>query len=318
MDYSYIKEISNKIIASRPDIKTSTLHAYLQNYKKLTEELFDNNFDINDYKYTKKIFNYLNTTYSAKTTIRNYINSIVVLLKAFDGIPVKTIEVYSVRLSNLNEQIQNEYLENKKSPKDKTNWITLQDIQNVMGTLSSKIENEHKNKRRLFDYLQSYLIISLYTKMPPIRNDYANVIVLDKEIEDYKCDYNYIFLEEKVLLLCNYKTNKRYGVKKIEMPTELLTLISDFMKTRENLISITEENKKFLLLNVVDHSKMTKNGLTKYLNKIFYPKKVSTTILRKVYISTKYANMPSIKDMINDQNIMGHGFQMQQMVYRKL
>ena len=45
---------------------------------------------------------------------------------------------------------------------------------------------------------------------------------------------------------------------------------------------------------------MTKNGLTKYIYKIFKPRKVSTTILRKVYLTTKYPVIYNRKDMKDD------------------
>ena len=60
---------------------------------------------------------------------------------------------------------------------------------------------------------------------------------------------------------------------------------------------------------------MTNNGLTKYLNKIFKPKKVSTTLLRKLYLSEKYPVIHNRKDMkqvtitsdiMEDLNILGN------------
>ena len=62
---------------------------------------------------------------------------------------------------------------------------------------------------------------------------------------------------------------------------------------------------------------MTNNGLTKYLNKIFKPKKVSTTILRKLYLSEKYPVIHNRDDMKKDAYIMGHSVETQQGIYRK-
>ena len=62
---------------------------------------------------------------------------------------------------------------------------------------------------------------------------------------------------------------------------------------------------------------MKKNGLTKYLNKIFKPKKVSTTLLRKLYLSEKYPVVHNRKDMKKDAYVMGHSVSTQQGIYRK-
>ena len=105
-----------------------------------------------------------------------------------------------------------------------------------------------------------------------------------------------------------YKTDKTYGQKIIDIPSHILKLIERWMKYNKS---------GFLLINIRQSDPMTKNGLTKYINKIFKPKKVSTTILRKVYLSDKYPVVYDRKDMKNDAYVMGHSIDTQQGIYTK-
>ncbi len=62
---------------------------------------------------------------------------------------------------------------------------------------------------------------------------------------------------------------------------------------------------------------MKHNTLTKYINKIFYPKKVSTTLLRKIYLSEKYPVVNTYREQLLDSHIMGHSVGTQKMIYSK-
>ena len=137
-----------------------------------------------------------------------------------------------------------------------------------------------------------------------MRNDYAKMKVSDKELKDE----NYINLKTKQIVLNKYKTSKTYGEKKIDIPPKIFTLINRWYKLN---------NSDYLLINIRDKNAMTNNGLTKYLNKIFKPKKVSTTILRKLYLSEKYPVTHNISDMKKDAYVMGHSIKTQQGIYRK-
>ena len=72
------------------------------------------------------------------------------------------------------------------------------------------------------------------------------------------------------------------------------------------------------LLVKCDFTPMDKLNLTKTLNKIFSPKKVSTTLLRKIYLSYKYPIQHSVSEMQNDASIMGHDFMTARKIYTKI
>jgi hypothetical protein len=73
----------------------------------------------------------------------------------------------------------------------------------------------------------------------------------------------------------------------------------------------------YLLINTRLLNPMGSNTLTKYINKIFSPKNVSTTILRKVYLSYKYPIKHSISEMQRDAYVMGHDIGTARKIYTK-
>ena len=138
-----------------------------------------------------------------------------------------------------------------------------------------------------------------------MRNDYAQMKVYhEKEVNGE----NYIHLKKKIIILNKYKTSKTYGEKEIDISDKIIKLIKRWVDITGN---------EYLLINIRDRNPMTNNGLTKYLNKIFKPKKVSTTLLRKLYLSEKYPVVHDRKDMKKDAYIMGHSLDTQQGIYRK-
>jgi len=296
--------IKKKIKEERSNIKENSLNAYISNIKRIFKDVFDNKIDIKKFNQFVKVKKYLDDLNPA--TRKNIMTSIIVLLKAYD-INKRTLKKYEKYYEELIVDYENNYDNQQKSEKDKTNWITMEELEKKIKELEDKISKMDFNKlnKASEDIIQQHLILILYTKIPPIRNDYAQMkVYYNKKIEGE----NYIDLKSEQIILNNYKTAKTYGEKKID-------LIADVIKLIKRWILVT--GNEYLLINIRDKNPMTNNGLTKYINKIFKPKKVSTTILRKLYLSEKYPVIHNRIDMKKDAYIMGHSIHTQQSIYRK-
>jgi len=296
-------DIHKKIRENRSNIKQNSLNAYISNIKKVFREVFDDEVNIKNLNQFVKVKKYLESLTPA--TRKNVMNSLIVLLKAYD-VNKTTLNKYQNYFESLIDDYENNYNKQEKSQKEEKNWITTDQIKKKIKELDdkiSKMDMESLDKNEL-DLIQQHLILNLYTEIPPMRNDYAQMKVSDKDLKND----NYINLKTKEIVLNKYKTAKTYGEKKIPIPPKILTLIKRWHKLN---------NSQYLLINIRDKNAMTNNGLTKYLNKIFNPKKVSTTILRKLYLSEKYPVIHNRNDMKKDAYIMGHSIKTQQGIYRK-
>jgi len=297
-------EIKKKIKEERSNIKENSLNAYLSNIKRIFKDVFDNEINIKKFNQFVKVKKYLDELNPA--TRKNIMTSIIVLLKAYN-INKKTLKKYEKYFEEIVVDFENNYDNQEKSEKEKKNWITKDELDKKINDLEENIDEidfENLTKTNE-DIIQQHLILKLYSEIPPIRNDYAQMKVYhNKNIKGE----NYIDLTNKKIILNNYKTDKTYGEKQIELNNNIIQLIKRWINITGN---------EYLLINIRDKNPMTSNGLTKYINKIFKPKKVSTTILRKLYLSEKYPVIHNRKDMKKDAYIMGHSISTQQSIYRK-
>jgi len=297
-------DIKKTIQKARSNIKENSLNAYLSNIRKVFKEVFDNEIDIKHFNKFVKVKKYLETL--TPSTRKNVMTAIMVLLKAFDT-KKSTLNKYEKYFEKLINDYENNYDKQIKSDKENKNWITQEELQNKIKELEDKINKYDMSKltKSQEDIIQQHLLLLLYTEIPPMRNDYAQMKVYhEKEVKGE----NYIHLKKKVIILNKYKTSKTYGEKEIDISDKIIKLIKRWVDITTN---------EYLLINIRDRNPMTNNGLTKYLNKIFKPKKVSTTLLRKLYLSEKYPVVHDRKDMKKDAYIMGHSLDTQQGIYRK-
>ena len=299
-----METIKKKIHSSRSNISVNSLNTYLSNIQKVFKDVFKNDVDMKYLNQFAKVKKYLKTLTPA--TRKNVMTALIVLLKAFD-IQKRTLNKYQKYFEVLVTDYENNYDNQTKSEKENKNWITQEQLNKKIKELENKIDKFDMSKltKSQEDIIQQRLILILYSEIPPMRNDYAQMkVYYDKEVKGE----NYIHLKKKLIVLNKYKTSKTYGEKQIEIPAKVVKIVRHWVDITGN---------EYLLINIRDRNPMTNNGLTKYLNKIFKPKKVSTTLLRKLYLSEKYPVIHNRKDMKKDAYIMGHSLETQQGIYRK-
>ena len=92
-----------------------------------------------------------------------------------------------------------------------------------------------------------------------------------------------------------YKTVKSYGTQSIEVPKQLNDLLKKWIKI----------NERDYMLYSSNGNKINPPQITRILNKIF-GKKISTSMLRHIYLTDTYKNIHEINKMENLAKDMGH------------
>lgn len=282
-----------------------------QTYARRIAKLQEMNQDINNYE---KTIQYIKQNYKEKT-YKSFITSIVVYLKATGNISLA--EKYGKEMKRVNDIIQTKEKDNLPSSSEKQNFVTQKEIKTLIDETKLKMKNEMENYTIVdkFDFIKQYLVLNLYYLIPPLRNDYVGCLVVESLPIFVDTTKNYIILSQKKLLLNRYKTQKHYGNKDIELPDSLLEIVNEYMETRIRLYPELANNNELLLTKYL--KPMNQVNLTQYLNKIF-KKKVSSTMLRKSFISSKYVSEHSVNQMEADARKMGHSISTQQSTYRKM
>ena len=110
------------------------------------------------------------------------------------------------------------------------------------------------------------------------------------------------------MILNQFKTSSKYGELKIDIPKDLEKLLRLYIRI----------NGLGILFKSSTGKELSRNALTQLLlktTKSRIGKAISTTMLRKIYLSSKYA---AVKDeMSQDAAVMGHSVGVQSNVYIK-
>jgi len=118
-------------------------------------------------------------------------------------------------------------------------------------------------------------------------------------------EHNYVVLTKSKptsFIFNKFKTSKKYGQQTLEVPEALSNVISEYLKFHP-----LKKNASFKFLVSHDGTPITAvNAITRVLNKVF-GKRVGSSMLRHIFLSTKY----DIKEMEKDANAMGHSVEEQ-------
>lgn len=147
----------------------------------------------------------------AKTinTRHNYIKNIISLLRtAEDSRYDPIIDHYRNVMKTTVEEREKELIENREADHD----LTWKDILAKRDAIEDKKSIE-------------YLVMCLYTMIPPLRDDFVNMDVVKTAAEATDPKTNYYVFETKKFILNEYKTKNIKGVSEITAPDELHEVI---------------------------------------------------------------------------------------------
>ena len=93
-----------------------------------------------------------------------------------------------------------------------------------------------------------------------------------------------------------YKTAKTYGLQTLNVPAPLNLMIKRWIKLNPTDYMIYSTNKQ----------KLSSPQINRILNSAFGGKKISTNMLRHIYLSSVYANIPALSSIDQLAEQMGH------------
>jgi hypothetical protein len=183
----------------------------------------------------------------------------------------------------------------EKSETQQTNWKTFDQVKATYNEMYSNIRPilNHKGEISQTDFmrLQDFIILSLCCGVwinPRRSSDWINMKL--KSIDKSKDNY----IEKKRFYFNEYKTKKFYGRQDVAIPAGLNTILNRY---------IAQNPFEYLLVDN-DGNKITNVRLGQRLNYIF-KSKISTSMLRHIFLSDKLKNVPKLTDLQNTARDMG-------------
>ena len=321
-----MEQLKERIKKARK-ITTSTLNVYLRNMRILSKAITGTDF---------KDTSFLNNIKKVKTEIekkrlptqKTYLATIIVVLM-LDGDKSKNIvKKYRDYLSEIKGQYDKQMETQRKTRKESENWLSKTELNGVIDYYRKKVykyklnsgSKQSLNKKEK-DILQKYLIAGLYILMPPRRNVYANMRVINHKKfgdldEDEKVDNNYLVIHnnsKKYFIFNDYKTKKKYGTQKIRIEPDLNKVINTWYRH--------SKNQEWLIVN--GHgNRVPSNVLSRMIQQTFKKatgkSKISSTLLRHMFVSDKFKDLDTFKKLQDDAEKMGHDIITQIKTYKKV
>jgi hypothetical protein len=198
---------------------------------------------------------------------------------------------------------------NHKTEKQAKNWVQWSEVEDKKKELQESV-NAFTSKKSLdvgqYDTLLQLLILSLYTDIPPRRNqDYLGMYIVKSWNEKMPTDKNYLDMANKKLVFNVYKTAKKYGAQTQDIPDSLWGVLQQFLKHHPLWKGVAKRKSEPVKLLVQQNGEplVAVNAITRLLNKVF-GKKVGSSLLRHIYVSEKYSD--TLESMKKDASAMGH------------
>lgn len=306
---AFKKELEQKLLNDKK-LASSSVKLYLRNLEKLNDNQPLKN--LNFLKDVKTITDKLN--HYKENTKRGYYISITSVLSLDKSTKAKQklYDEYFKLMMEKNKELKKEEGTNQKTETQAENWIAWSEVEQKWDALKKKVET-FKNNKELSDHqyntLLQYVVLSLYTCLPPRRNEYQNMVVAKTATESSPTDKNYYDVDNKRFIFNKYKTMKKEGQKIVPLPDALQTVLTTYIKHHPLIKGkITKKFQPVSFLVYQDGTPLDKvNSITRVLNKIF-GKKVGSSMLRHIYLSNKYGDVN--EEQKKDADVMGHSVDM--------
>ena len=171
----------------------------------------------------------------SKDNLTSAVVSLFIHHEAFRNDHHATYEKWVAGQKTLRAPINDKYLTNKPTERQKSGYVPYEQVIEKRNTLE--------------DGSPERLLLTLYTDIPPSRSDFYDARIYVKEPPVNNNDENYIVLSKTkgTLVLNKYKTSKKYGQRRIVLPPETLRQFASVFDQKQKRLcfSITKIQKTF-------------------------------------------------------------------------
>jgi hypothetical protein len=204
------------------------------------------------------------------------------------------MQSYRDVMMDVMKSVNDSYKEQKMNAKQQENWMSIDEIKTKYNVLEEKATKMLSNKSIMNEnvMMEFFLLAFLggVSGLAPRRSlDYALMKIRNfdtKKENYYKAGKFYFNI---------YKTDSTYGLQVIDIPKPLDKLIKKWNKINTNDYMLYSSNGNHL----------SSPQITRILNKTL-GKSVSTNMLRHIYISNIYKDVPALEKMQKLATSMGH------------
>jgi len=301
-------------------LKDSTIKLYEAKAKKIAEHLEINMLiPIIIKEQEKELLEWIGTQNHHEQKL--LINILLLVLSPQKNNPIKNNKRIYNRFNKLLKETHDEYLEEKKSgiknEKEITNWMEWDEVKERLSQLKEDYEETNNKKEFL-----KYMLLSLYVHHPPRRLEYGLCKIIKES------DYNKLRLNNKqnAVYLVRKKTGSKhslyfsFGANMVKVKKYNVAQLINVKKELEQVLFrwIEMNPSDYLFPNRSGEKHIQQSQFSKTLSKIFSPKKISSNMLRKIFLSdwNKIPRTWQQRELLAD--LMNHSAVVAMSVYTKI
>ena len=254
----------------------SSKKLYLHNLKRLNDGK-----ELKDFNFLKKTDSIMEKMPKNRNTARSYCIASVNACKGRKGFK-KALEFYTKQMDLINAELKDSTKKSDRYKSEEVSWDFILSKRDALPKDSVE-----------------YVLMCLFTMMPPRRNlDYIAKIGKPQENSNWYDGVNFYF--------GSYKTKGTYQTQVVPVPNELKAVIEHYLEHRPFKCNDLLVKRSGLPYKTKD-IQMT-------LNKVI-GKKVGCTMLRSIYLSSKYGDM--MNELKHDTDAMATSVSVAQSNYIK-
>lgn len=286
------EHLGKRIRENRPSITDSSVTTYVSMLSNFFYREHDKDIplDMSFFRNEKRIMEILKDR--PASTRKTMLAAIVVL----NGKDYKH-EILDKQMTEDAKTNAEELIKQVKTKKQDDNWVeydVVKDFQKryeveALKRLDSKGKLNEHDKEFITRYMMLTLSSGIY--MPPRRNEMCFIKITD--VDESKD--NYIDMSNNEFVYNQYKTVRKYGEQRVDFQPAFKAILKKYLaKVKGQTFLLEHQGKPYL-----------STELTRELHKIF-DKKISTSMLRHIYLSSVYKDVPAITEMQERASAMGH------------
>jgi hypothetical protein len=275
--------LEKKIVEKRPKLGASSIKTYLSILTNIHKNLKGaGNIEWFSDSY-KTILDYLEGM--NEQTKKTNLSALYVLTEK---------DQYREIMMDVMKKVNDKYKEQKLNVKQEENWMSIEEIQKKYDVLEEKATKMLSNKAIMNEsVMMEFLLVAFLggvSGLAPRRSlDYALMKIrnFDTKKDNYYKAGKFYFNK--------YKTDSTYGLQVIDIPKPL-----DKILKKWNKININD-----YVLYSTNGNRLSSPQITRILNKVF-GKNVSTSMLRHIYLTDVYKDVPALEKMQKLATSMSH------------
>ena len=288
--------IEDQLKANRPNLSAGSIRTYSSILRTLGKGL-GLDFDKPEVvvKHYKAILEHMKEV--SPNLRKTRLASLIVYLGKGEDVD-KVVDSFRQLMMSDKKKSDDDSKEQKMTQKQKDAWLPWSDIMECYEALKKEVTPLLKRDtldKKQFARVQLFVLLSLLVLIPPRRSLDWTAFKL-REVDEGKDNYLKTLKRKPVLVFNNYKTAGKTGQQVVEIPRVLHQILKRWMELNPH---------DWLLMNYSQSGGITPTQLTQLLYG-FFGKNISTSMLRHLYLSDKYKDIPALKEMEATAEAMGH------------